>query len=455
MMTAEPEDQAAQPRGISRRAVLGLGGAIAATAGAVGWGVGRGFSTSADPVSTALVYPFTGEHQAGIATPAQDRMYFAAFDLTTRSREDVMDLLRQWTVAAARMSQGLPAGQHTMDGPYNAPPDDTGEAWDLPAAGLTITFGFGRSLFVGTATSPVDRFGLAERLPEALIEMPHFPADNLNPDRSDGDLMVQACADDSQVAVHAVRNLARIAMGTAQIRWTQLGFGRTSSTSTAQRTPRNLFGFKDGTRNVKAEQAHEMDAHVWVQPAAIAADAESGIDSAWMNAGSYLVARRIRMFLETWDRSPLSEQELIFGRDKGEGAPLSGGQEFTEPNFHVLGGDGLPLVHPQAHMTLAHPEFNSGTMMLRRGYNYTDGNDSLGRFDAGLFFITYVTDPRTHYVPMQNAMSRSDLLMEYIQHTASSLWAVPPGILKLPTGSDGTPVLAADGPFVGQELFQP
>ena len=69
---------------------------------------------------------------------------------------------------------------------------------------------------------------------------------------------MQACADDPQVAFHAVRNLARIGRGIVVMRWSQLGFGRTSSTSTAQETPRNLMGFKDGTNNITAEEPRSL-----------------------------------------------------------------------------------------------------------------------------------------------------------------------------------------------------
>ncbi|NKY08628.1 Dyp-type peroxidase, partial [Cellulomonas hominis] len=296
------------------------------------------------------------------------------------------------------------------------------------------------------------RFGLAGRLPAGLIALPHFAGDDLDPARSDGDLVVQACADDPQVAVHAVRNLSRAAFGTARIRWTQLGYGRTSSTSTAQKTPRNLFGFKDGTANLKAEETAAVEEHVWV-PAGAAA--EGGGDAAWLAGGTYLVARRIRMHIETWDRSSLREQEALVGRTKGEGAPLSGGTEFTEPDLDATGGDGRPLVALDSHVRLAHPTQNDGVRMLRRGYNFTDGNDALGRLDAGLFFLAFVVDPRTHFVPMQTRLSGQDGLMEYLVHTGSGLFAVPPGVPDgaLPEGADGTPVLAADGPFVGQGLF--
>jgi deferrochelatase/peroxidase EfeB len=65
------------------------------------------------------------------------------------------------------------------------------------------------------------------------------------------------------VAFHAVRNLNRIGFGVTAMRWFQLGFGRTSSTTPAQQTPRNLMGFKDGTRNVNGELAADLDTHVW------------------------------------------------------------------------------------------------------------------------------------------------------------------------------------------------
>jgi deferrochelatase/peroxidase EfeB len=151
------------------------------------------------------------------------------------------------------------------------------------------------------------------------------------------------------------------------------------------------------------------------------------------------VARKIAMHIEPWDRSSLREQERIIGRTKAEGAPLSGGQEFTQPDFALAGREGTPLVDPASHVALGHPDNNGGRHMLRRGYNYVDGSNELGRLAAGLFFIAFVPDPRTHYIPMQNRMASSDLLSEYLQHVGSGLWAVPPGIRP--------------GEFVGQTLF--
>ena len=418
---------------VSRRGLLGAAGAGLAglAAGAAGgFALGSQETTPTPQLPGTRTYPFYGEHQAGILTPVQDRLHFAAFDVITNSRAELVQLLKDWTVAAARMTQGLGAGETgPTSGPYAAPPDDTGEAIGLPPTGLTITFGFGPSLFRKDGKS---RFGLADRQPAALQRLPRFPTDKLDPERSDGDLCVQACADDPQIAVHAVRNLARIAFGRASLRWSQLGFGRTSSTSTSQATPRNLMGFKDGTMNLKAEDPAAIDEHVWVP-----ADADR--KGQWLAGGSYLVVRRINMTIEIWDRQPLSEQERVIGRTKAEGAPMSGGGEFSQPDFHLKGSDEEPLVATNAHVRLVHPSNNNGAKMLRRGYNFVDGSDGLGRMDAGLFFLAYVRDPRTQFIPIQMKLGLGDGLSEYLQHTGSALFAIPSGI--------------AQGEYVGQALF--
>jgi deferrochelatase/peroxidase EfeB len=421
-------------RGVSRRGLLGAAGlGLAGVAAGAAGGFALASSDDAPEAQAdpgARTYPFYGERQAGIITPMQDRLHFATFDVTTSSRAELVQLLQDWTIAAERMTRGLGAGElGPTSGPYGAPPDDTGEAIGLPPAGLTITFGFGPSLF---RFEGEDRFGLAGRQPAALQRLPHFPADKLDPARSDGDLCIQACADDPQVAVHAVRNLARIAFGRAAVRWSQLGFGRTSSTSTAQATPRNLFGFKDGTMNLKAEDPAALGQHVWVPPGA-------DLKGDWLAGGSYLVARRINMTIEIWDRQSLREQERIIGRTKAEGAPLSGGGEFDQPDFTMQGRGEEPLVAADAHVRMVHPDNNGGVRMLRRGYNFVDGSNGLGRLDAGLFFLAFVRDPRTHFIPMQTRLGLGDGLSEYIQHTGSALFAIPPGI--------------AEGGYLGQALF--
>ena len=409
----------------SRRAFLGgaLGAAGVVAAGGAGFGIARA-EDNPDASSTAgsETVPFYGRHQAGIATPAQDRLAFAAFDVTTTDRTELQTMLAQWAADAALMTKGKQIG--AVETAPDDPPIDTGEARGLSAAQLTITVGFGPGLFD-------DRFGLAKHRPAALRDLPPLPGDALEPGRSGGDLCVQACSNDPQVAFHVIRNFARVARGTAVMRWSQLGFGRTSSTSTTQQTPRNLMGFKDGTRNIKAEDEAEMNRFVWVG---------DETDQPWLKGGSYLVARRIRMLIESWDTDYLADQERVFGRFKNNGAPLTGHSEFDPPNLAAK-KNGKPVIDLNAHIRLASPDTNNGQKLLRRGYSYTDGIDSrTGLLDAGLFFLVYQKDPRKQFIPIQRKLGQRDLLNEYIRHTGSAIFAVPSG-------------LSAAGDYYGKSLF--
>ncbi|GAB1689569.1 iron uptake transporter deferrochelatase/peroxidase subunit [Krasilnikovia sp. M28-CT-15] len=408
---------------VSRRRAIALAGAgVAGIAGAAAMGGAVVRTWQADgaaagaPAADAIA--FTGAHQAGIVTPAQDRLHFVAFDVVTKDRARLVQMLKDWTAAAARMTAGRDAGEAgAVGGILEAPPDDTGEAIGLPPSGLTLTVGFGPTLFRDAAGK--DRFGIAAQRPAALVDLPHFQGDLIEEPISGGDICVQACANDPQVAVHAIRNLARIGMGVVTVRWSQLGFGRTSSTTKDQATPRNMFGFKDGTANLKAEETDLLRDHLWVQP---------GDGPAWMTGGAYVVTRKIRMLIETWDRTSLGEQEDIIGRTKGSGAPLGRADEFDEPDLEAKRPDGEPVIAIDSHVRLAHPTVNSGARLLRRGYNFVDGSDGLGRLNAGLFFIGYQRDPRTAFVPVQQNLARHDHMNEYIRHVSSGIFACPPGV---------------------------
>ncbi|MFD2420233.1 iron uptake transporter deferrochelatase/peroxidase subunit [Amycolatopsis pigmentata] len=395
----------------SRRGLLALGGAALAGGALAGC---TDKATPADP--SAGKVPFYGPHQAGIATPAQARLAFATYDLTVdgsveSNRAALRTLLKTWTEAAAAMTDGraVPGDNDKL----SAPPADTGEAYGLPPANLTITFGVGPSLFDG-------RFGLAARRPAALADLPHLPPANLDPARSDGDLVIQACADDPLVAFHAIRNLARLGRGTVVMRWSQLGFGKATSNGADQETPRNLMGFKDGTRNISGDDTGLMDQHVWVG---------GETDQPWMRGGSYLVARRIQMRIEGWDRDYLADQQNVIGRYKYSGAPLTGSKEHDEPDFNARNASGEAAIPMDAHIRLAAHENNDGVRILRRGYSFTDGIiPARGELDAGLFFIAYQKDPRTQFVALQRKLGQNDALNEYIQHVGSGLFACPAGL---------------------------
>jgi deferrochelatase/peroxidase EfeB len=395
---------------LSRRRFLGsLAGAGVAGAGLAiaGTSISAAASASAAPEPTVA---FHGANQAGISTDVQNQLAFAAFDVTGTERADLVSMLQSWTAAAETMTRGapVPGDSATPD----VPPADTGEAEGLAPSRLTMTIGFGPSLFD-------NRFGLAARRPAALQPLPALPGELLDNTRSNGDIAVQACADDPQVAFHAIRNLARIGRGIVVNRWTQLGFGRTSVTGSGQSTPRNLMGFKDGTRNIRGDDTTALDQHVWVG---------DGVDQAWMRGGTYLVARRIRMFIENWDRDFLSDQQEVFGRTKAAGAPLTGTDEFDTPDFAAKGPDGTPVIADDAHIRLAAFENNNGLRLLRRGYSFNDGIDpNTGGLEAGLFFISFQSDPAA-FVTLQRRLGANDALNEYIQHVASGLFACPPGV---------------------------
>jgi deferrochelatase/peroxidase EfeB len=415
----------------------GLVTAAAGLVAAAGTGLGGNAAdalvdTRADGGGGNTVEPFWGEHQGGVTTPAQDHTYFAALDLQTTKRDDVIGLLRTWTAVAARMAAGQTAEPIGQD--MAAPAPDTGEALGLPAARLTLTFGFGAGLFVKDGK---DRYGLAAHRPSALVDLPRFNGDQLVETRTGGDLSIQACADDPQVAFHAARQLARLAYGTAEMRWAQTG---SMTRPDDESTPRNLMGFKDGTNNPSIVEPKAMTKFVWV--------GEEGPD--WMRGGSYVVVRRIRIALEHWDRMKVSFQEQTIGRHKYSGAPLGGKGEFEPLNLGANDADGNPVIPESAHVRLAAAEANDGAQILRRPYSYNDGVNFTSErwppwregmeYDAGLFFICYQRDPRTGFIKIFDKMSKYDMLNQFVTHTGGGLFACPGGVTK--------------GEFIGQRLFE-
>jgi deferrochelatase/peroxidase EfeB len=432
--SARPELDAVERPTVPRRRVLG-GAAWAGLAGAAVGAAGGGFGGYAmaarrtgdpdqDTVDLRHSYPFYGQrHQGGIATPPQRYAMFMSFALAAgAARADLQALLARWSAAAAVLQRGSPVGsvQPSVD---VQPPTDTGEAYGLSPASLTVTIGLGPGVFGDRLGG--DRFGLAGRRPAAFTELPALNGDNLDPRLHGGDLSVQACADDPQVCYHAARALARLGRDVVSPFWAVLGFGRASA-GPGQHTPRNLMGFKDGTRNVSTDA--EYARFVWVENS----------DQPWMNGGTYQVVRKIRMLLETWDVDRIGHQQKIFGRTKQEGAPLGGKAEFDIPDFAAAGAGGDPLIDPLSHVALAARENNDGIMIRRRPYNYTDGLDSNGQLNAGLLFVSYQNDPQ-HFIQLQNRLGAHDLLNEYIRHVGSAMFAVPPA--------------PAEGHYIGQGLF--
>ncbi len=419
-------------QGLTRRGVIsgaallgagaGLGGLLPGSAAIAARG-GAARSAAARDVTV----PFYGPHQAGVATAAQECLQFAAFDLEEDDRASLRELLERWTPVAARLTSGEPY-EPSVQAP-GEPPQDTGEAIGLGPARLTLTVGLGPSLFAGARGR---RLGLAGVRPSELRVLPPLEGERLDPGHSGGDLCLQACSEDPQVAFHAIHELARAAAGVARLRYSQQGFGRTSSTSVTQATQRNLLGFKDGTLNLRGEATADMEEFVWVKP---------GEAPRWMAGGTYLIARRIRMLFDRWDASTLEEQQRTIGREKLSGAPLGEQKEYDPLDLGARGADGEPVIPANAHVRLASPQVNGGQAILRRGYSYAEGIDpQSGEIDAGLFFICFQRRPSRQVVPLLRRLASSDALSRFTAHTSSAIFACPPGTLP--------------GGFVGELLFE-
>lgn len=355
--------------------------------------------------------PFYGEHQAGIVTPAQRHIYFMVLDLDNTDKAAVIKLFKEWTRQSALLTQGRNVAPYSKN--KLVPPADTGEADSLHPYNLTLTF--------GVSPAFIDKLGLQDKSPEEFKPLPHFPRDQLQEDYTGGDICIQACADDPQVAFHAVRQLVRHARSTmVSMRWAQNGF---NSYNTPDQTPRNLFSFKDGTANALALK--EADKHIW-------ADSPE-----WMKGGSYLVVRRIQTHLETWDRTSYGEQENTFGRDKISGAPMGQKDEFEliDPNLKTDKGE--PAMPVDSHVHLAH---STGQQMLRRSFSYLGGiNTRTSQYDAGLLFISFQKSPQ-QFITIQNAFGKVDKMNEYITHIGSGLFACFAGV--------------KEGEYLGQSLLE-
>ncbi|WP_261565186.1 Dyp-type peroxidase [Frankia gtarii] len=440
---AGPATAAADHRlGLHRRRVLAGAGLFGLGAGA---GAGATLGTQgllperADPVAAArraALAPVVGDgrHQPGIAERAPAQLVFTAYDLTATdpaaARAALGAVLRAWTDGGRALMRGAAQSGVLQSGVSQAGVLQAGmgrEAAGLGPAGLTVTVGIG--------ASALRRSGLDARIPGALADIPALPGDRLEAARGGGDLAVQVCAEDPMVAFAAARQLGRLAAGRVRPRWAQRGFHRTAAAATdPTATPRNLMGQLDGTNNPRPGSA-QFDLAVW---------AAGGPD--WMRGGTYLVCRRIRMLLDSWERLTEDARGEVVGRRINDGAPLSapsaadGGGEDTAADFAARGPDGRPLIAENAHVRLSNPQFHGGIAMFRRGYSYDDGLDAAGEPDAGLFFLAFQADPRTSFVPVQRTLAASDALNTFIRHTSSALFAVPP-------------TAPADG-YLGQRLVE-
>ena len=420
-MDREPESPhvARRPalRGVSRRALLGgftLGGVAALTAPVgpiAALGRTEDAAGTSEPGQVAalgsVVEPFRGPHQAGISTPMQANATFVALDLRADvDRDALVRMMVLLTDDIDRLAQGKPALA-----------DPQPELATIPAR-LTVTIGYGHGLLVAA--------GLADQSPSWLAQgLPAFSIDELEDRWTGGDLVLQVAAEDPMTVSHALRVLLTDADPFATVRWVQSGFHRPANTSPGG-TGRNLMGQVDGTVN-PTPGSQDFDSVVWI---------DGG--PTWLAGGTALVVRRIAMDLRTWGGMDHVGKEESIGRRLSDGAPLTGGSEFSAPDYEAVDENGFLVIPPTAHMRRAHAQAPH-ERILRRPYNYDDGFAKDGTPDAGLIFVAYMADPTAQFVPIQERLAQADVLNVWTTPIGSALFAVPRG--------------PQDGEYIGQALL--
>ncbi|GAA1699286.1 Dyp-type peroxidase [Microbacterium sediminicola] len=399
----------------TRRQFL-VGGAAAGVGAAVGAAVALGVNhaatastapgSGAAPMNGAQVVPFYGEHQAGIDTSAQAHSTLVALDLLPEvTRDGLRRLMRILTDDAARLTQGTPALADSEPEMATAP------------ARLTVTFAFGPEF--------VARSGATA--PAWLRPLPAFSIDQLQDAYNDGDLLIQVASDDPVTVAHTVRMLLKDSRSFATVRWQQQGFRAAYGSYRPGTTMRNLFGQVDGTSNPQPG-TENFDAVVWS-------------DRGWLAGGTSLVVRRIRMTMDTWDELDRSGREQAVGRTMSNGAPLTGTEEFDEPDFDAKTAIGFPVIPEFSHMHRARgddPRYPT-EQIFRRGYNYDLPPSGAEVSDSGLIFVSYQADVDRQYVPIQQRLADLDLLNQWTIPIGSAVFAVPPG--------------CAEGGYIGESIL--
>lgn len=395
--------------GSTRRQFL-LGGTVAGVGAVSAIGIDAALrgtpptATASVPLNGDVTVPFYGAHQAGIDTAAQAHGVFLALDLLPDTdRDGLRRMMRILTDDAARMTQG-----------QSALADSEPELAVAPAR-LTVTFGFGPRLVAragGTA-------------PPWLAPLPAFTIDRLQPEYSEGDLLIQIAADDPLTVAHAGRMVLKDTRSFATLRWTQHGFRRAHGTVKPGTTMRNLFGQVDGTSNPEPGTP-DFDTVVW------------NADDGWVAGGTGIVVRRIAMDLDKWDRLDRPGRDQSVGRYQSNGAPLTGSDEFDEPDFDAKTPIGFPVIPEFSHLRRSRSD-DTRERIFRRAFSYDDTPAAGQISNAGLIFVSFQADIDRQFTPIQRRLDELDLLNEWTTPIGSAVFAAPPG--------------CSEGGYIGETLL--
>jgi len=417
----------AKPHPGRRSFLIGAGSGAAATAlaatGAFAANQPDAPTTTAAPTSSPEV-PFHGANQAGVYRPAaqQRQACFVSFRVLARDQSELKTLLQSLTAQGAKLAAGLrasdPVPSEDLPAIAGGPPVNSGVLGDdVPPDSFTMTVGLSAGVFDNPA------YKLAGKKPKGLTEMTVFPNDTPDPAWTGGDLLLQLCADSTDMIHYSLREITKATRGALALQWRINGF---HSAPRPTGSPRNLFGYKDGIVNPAAD-----DQLVWIEKGAGQPD--------WAVGGTFIVVRLIRMLVEFWDRVGLGEQDGMIGRHRVSGAPLGGTAETDTPDYaHDPNGDTIPL---DAHIRLANPRTKATdrSRLLRRGYNYDLGVDLNGNMQAGLIFASYQRDIQKQFEATQLRLV-DEPMTDYIEPFGGGYFIGLPGVAKA-------------GGFLGEGLF--
>lgn len=412
-----------------RRVLMGMGAAGVALAGSAlscpAMAAEAQVAEAPKSDKTQDRHDYHGQHQSGIVTPRPAAGMMVAFDVLA---SDHKDLERLFKLLDTRI-KFLMTGGEVEQVDAKLPPVDSGILGPVVTPdNLTITVSVGASLFD-------ERFGLEHAKPKHLSQMVGFPNDALEPALCHGDLTLQFCSNTPDTNIHALRDIVKNMPDLLLVRWKQEGTVPAQAPKKADapaESARNFLGFRDGSANPDSNDNKAMDAIVWVQP--------GSEEPAWAANGSYQAVRLIRNFVERWDRTPLQEQESIFGRKKITGAPFDGATEHDVPDYHK-DPEGK-LTRLDSHIRLANPRTpeSQANLILRRPFNYSNGVNKNGQLDMGLLFICYQANLEKGFITVQTRLN-GEPLEEYLKPMGGGYFFTLPGVKN-------------DQDYIGRSLLQ-
>lgn len=353
--------------------------------------------------------PFYGKHQQGVITDDNKFASLMAFSCVAKDKKALKEMFEKITQRVAFLTQG---GKQPQFKSKNFPPPNSGilGGYVYPNK-LNINVSLGTSMFD-------DRYGFKKLKPKHLKVMPESPNDAQKSQYTDGDILIQVCANTIEGVIYSIRDIVKHTTPWLVPKWKQDGFLPYRDIN-CKLTPINLFGFKDGTGNPSNKDKKLMDKLIWVT--------KDNNEPSWALGGSYMVVRLIRFEVEFWDRTPLGEQEIDFGRKKLSGAPLGKKDEFDDPQMRK--NKDLVEIFKDSHIGRAeprHPTRHVATLR-RRSFSYSNGLSKNGHMDMGLIFVCFQANLQTGFIDTQKRLD-GEPLEEYIKPFGGGFFFTLPGV---------------------------